>query len=158
MGVKEVKYEPQWQIQFDNTVLYDYNLPRVLNALEIWELNEDCDNNDEDNEPLPPLLPDMKHKSKQKKKPKAKTNKKRKKKTNDNDNSMDSHGNYNPGKPQVYHVDYYESDKSYDYIPMDMFEPTRHAAKFSLPRGVNPSVDNLCNMAFPNSLLDDIVV
>lgn len=33
-----------------------------------------------------------------------------------------------------------------------------HAAKFHLPRGVNPTVDNLCNITFPDSSLDRTIV
>ena len=34
MGVRKLKYEPLWGIQFNNTNVYYYNLPQVLDALE----------------------------------------------------------------------------------------------------------------------------
>ena len=88
MGVREVKGESMWEVLFNNTNVFDYNLhvAQVLDAWEIWELNKDCDNDDEDDEPPPPPLPakQCKNKPKEKKKPKAKTNKKHKKKVNNN--------------------------------------------------------------------------
>ena len=126
-------------------------------------MNKDCDNDDEENRPLPLALPLIKpkarRKSKSKKKHKSKTNKKCKRKANnDDDNSKYTHDNYNPSKPYVYHVDCFDSDKSYECTPINISEANRHAAKFSLSRWVKLSVDNLCNIAFPNSLLDEIVV
>ena len=103
-----------------------------------WEVNKDCNNDNEDNKLPPPLLPAKKLKDKR--------------------NSEYSHDNYDPSKPYAYQLDYYDSDKSYEYTPMDISEENRHAAKFSLPRDINPSVDNLCNVAFFDSLLDTIVV
>ena len=120
MSVREVNNEPTWEILFNDKGVYDYNLSEVLDAQEIQELNKDYDNNDKDNEYLPPPLPAKKCKNKPKEKKKSKANKKCKKKANDDDNSVYSHGNYDPGKPYVYNVDYYESDKSYDYLLMDI--------------------------------------
>ena len=46
-------------------------------------------------------------------------NKKRKKKANDDDdNSKYTHGNYNPGKLYVYHIDCHDTDKFSEYTQM----------------------------------------
>ena len=75
-----------------------------------------------------------------------------------NDNSEFSHDDYNPIRPYVYHLEYNDDADKYDYIPIKIPEEKIEASQFSLPRGVNPTVDNLSNITFPYSLLDKILV
>ena len=67
----------------------------------------------------------------------------------------------------MYHIDPYtdtipfhdddENDVSSisEYNPMPLHK--RHAPKFSLPHGVEPTAQLLCRFAFPDSLIDSIV-
>ena len=128
MGVRKVNVEPMWEIISNDKDVYVYNLSEVQEALEIWELNKDCDNDDAEDKPPPPLLHarEQKNTPKEKKKPKAKKKKKCKKR--ENNYSLYSHGNYDSGKPYIYHVDYCEGDKSYEYNPMDNSEENRYTA------------------------------
>lgn len=113
--------------------------------------NKDANNNDNDDPPA------KKRNANAKAMPK--TNKKCKKKSNnDNNNNEFSHDNYNTIKPHLYHLEYNDDDKSYEYIQIDISGAIRHAVELSLSRGINPIVDNLNNITFPDFLLDNIDV
>ena len=114
---------------------------------------------------LPPMIPLIKAKHKHKpspssrprRNPSPRQTRSARGKQLDDDNSEYTYGNYNPNKQYIYHVDYCDTDKSYEYIPIDISGANMHSARFSLPRGVNLSFDNLCNIVFSDFLLDEIV-
>ena len=78
---------------------------------------------------------------------------------------------YDPHKPYVYGVDYYnklqvdtdpdENDTFNDaptYEPMPLHERDRHQPKFVLPRGVDGTAESLSYCGLPDSLIDEIVI
>ena len=70
------------------------------------------------------------------------------------DNTIITHGNYCSHQPYAYQVQYYDKPQP-KYVPFDLTD--KFLPKFKLPHGVVPSIDAICNLSLPNSLIDGIV-
>lgn len=88
---------------------------------------------------------------------KKKTEKKQKKKANTDIDSKFSYDNYILNKLYVYHIEYNDEEDKYEYIIIEILKDKWLGPHFSLPRGINPTVNNLSNITFPDSLLHNFL-
>ena len=97
----------------------------------------------------------VKKKTKKTKKKKDETAVPKPKLHNADDETVATHGNYSPKVPYSYEVQYKDGSRP-TYTPFvlkDQFRP-----KFKLPFGVNPTVDAMCKLSLPDSIIDGIVL
>ena len=74
---------------------------------------------------------------------------------NADDETVATHGNYSPKVPYLYRVQYKDGSRPActPFVLKDQFRP-----KFKLPFGVNPTVDAMCKLLLPDSIIDGIVL